>query len=64
MTGAELNEWRKRMKLSLTDAAKALGISRGRLTDCLYMPLRPPSRAVVATAQLIEERAQRGGGRP
>ena len=60
MTGPELNAWRQRLGLSITDAAKALNLSRGRLTDCLYDPKRPPSKATVETATRLER--QKGGG--
>ena len=60
MTGRDLNAWRQRLGLTITQAAQALNLSRGRLTDCLYDPKRPPSKATVATALALER--QKGGG--
>ena len=64
MTGAELNAWRVRMSLTITQAAQALNLSRGRLTDCLYDPKRPPSKATVATAEALERANGKRGDRP
>ena len=60
MNGRDLNEWRARMGLSITQAAQALNLSRGRLVDNLYFEDRPPSKATVATALALER--QNGGG--
>lgn len=60
MTPAQIRAWRKRLGLSLTDAAEVLGVERRT-----YMRWesgdRPVSRTVAKLAGMIERAAQ---GRP
>ena len=57
-TGHDLNAWRKRMRLTLKEAAIALGLTRSRLTDILYNRAKPPTRQTMLLAQLLEARKE------
>jgi hypothetical protein len=54
-TGDELNAWRKRMGLSLEQAAVALGLGYQSFIDNLYRHDRKPSARTVLIATNLEE---------
>lgn len=55
MTTFDLRAWRKRMGYTVSEAAEALGLSRQRFKDNIYIPdKRPPSARTIELAQALE----------
>ena len=61
MTTFDLRAWRKRMGYTVSEAAEALGLSRQRFKDNIYIPdKRPPSARTIELARALEHK--KGGG--